>query len=198
MLGVLALATSALAVSPVTSAHELVFNVLLVNQTTGGPFDLAVRLNEYNPSIGLPPYFDFYVGVDPNSPRLVGNLESGALYSQGIGPNGEPYNDTYALYVNVETTSDNTTFYTTGFGNTTAYAGFLDDGWLLTPSDGDANTYELVHSQPSGTLSGWRLCVADFDLDYGPWSWLQYLTYTGTAAESQYCEDVTVQTTITS
>jgi hypothetical protein len=92
----LALATGVFAVSPITSSDGLVFNVLLANQTTaGGPFDLAVRLNEYNPSIGLPAFFDFYVGVDSNSPRLVGNLESGAIYSQGIGPNGEPYNDTY-------------------------------------------------------------------------------------------------------
>jgi len=193
----LALATGVFAVSPITSSDGLVFNVLLANQTTaGGPFDLAVRLNEYNPSIGLPAFFDFYVGVDSNSPRLVGNLESGAMYSQGIGPNGEPYNDTYTLYINEEEGLGNTTVYTTGFGNITADATFLDDGWQLTPSGGDASTYELVHSQPDGILSGWRLCVADFDTQYGPWSFLQYVTYTGTPEESQYCEDVTVQTTI--
>ncbi|KAH8817298.1 hypothetical protein F5884DRAFT_778987 [Xylogone sp. PMI_703] len=197
----LALATTGIcASSPITSADGLVFNVLLTNQTTvGGPYELAVRLNEYNPSIGLPEYFDFYVGVDTSSPTLVGNLDDGVLYSQGIGPHGEPYNNTYVLYTNVETGVENTTFYTTGMGNVTADATFLDDGWQLVPVEGNATAYDLVHSQPTGTNSGWRLCVADFDTQYGPWSWLQYVTYTGdTAEESQYCKDVTVQTTLTS
>jgi len=199
IISALALATNVFAASPITSADGLVFQVLWVNQTTaGGPFDLAVRLNEYNPSIGLPAFFDFYTGVDSNSPRLVGNLESGALYSQGIGPDNEPYNDTYTLYVNVEQDLDTTTVYTTGFGNITADATLLDNGWQLIPSDGDDATYELAHSQPDGILSGWRLCVADFDSDYGPWSFLQYVTYTGTPIGTEFCEDVTVQTTVTS
>jgi len=193
------LATGVFAASPITSANGLVFNVLLANHATAaGPFDLAVRLNEYNPLIGLPSSFDFYVGVDSNAPKLGGNIKSGAIYSQGIGPNGEPYNDAYTLYVNVEEDLGSTTIYTTGFGNITADATFFDDGWQLTPSNGDDTTYELVHSQPDGTLSGWRLCVANFDAQYGPWSFLQYVTYTGTPEESQYCEDVKVQTTITS
>ncbi|KAH8883711.1 hypothetical protein GQ53DRAFT_811309 [Thozetella sp. PMI_491] len=143
IINALVLASRVLAASPVRSAEGLVFNVLLASQATiGGPFDLAVRLNQYNPLIGLPAFFDFYVGVDSNSPTLVGNLESGVLYAQGVGPH--------------------------------------------------------VHAQPDGILSGWRLCVADFDSQYGPWSFLQYVTYTGTAIGSRYCEDVTVQTTITS
>jgi len=195
---ILALTIDVLATSPITSASGLVFNVLLTEQpTTGGPFDLAVRLNEYNPEIGLPPFFDYYVGVDTKSPRLVGNLESGVLYSQGIGPNGEPYDNTYTLYVNLQETISNGSVYTVGFGNITADAGFRDDGWQLTPSGVDSTTYELTHSQPDGILGGWRLCVADFDSEYGPWSALQYLTYTGTPGETQYCEDVTVQTTTT-
>ena len=199
IISALVLATGIFAVSPITSADGLIFNVLLVNQTTtGGPFDLAVRLNEYNPAIGLPAYFDFYVGVDPNSPQLVGNLVSGVLYSQGVGPDGEPYDDKYALYVNLEEDLGDTSVYTTGFGNITADATFQDDGWQLTSSGGDATAYELVHSQPAGILSGWRLCVADFDSEYGPWSFLQYVTYTGQPEESEYCKDVTVHTTVAS
>jgi hypothetical protein len=195
----LALAINVFAASPITSAAGLVFDVRLVKQTTsGGPFYLAVRLNEYNPSIGLPPFFDYYVGVDTQSPRLVGNLEAGVLYSQGIGPNGEPYDDTYTLYINLEESISNGSAYTTGFGNITADASFRDDGWQLTPSGGDATTYDLTQSEPDGTLGGWRLCVADFDTEYGPWSALQYITYTGTPGETEYCEDVLVQTTITS
>ncbi|RFU33593.1 hypothetical protein B7463_g2766, partial [Scytalidium lignicola] len=197
----LALATGVFATSPITSADGLVFNVVLVNQTTeaGGPFNLAVRLNEYNPSIGLAPDFDYYVGVDSSSPKLVGNLTSGALYSQGFTPDGELYDDDYVLYINVEMYDDSTTFYTTGLGNVTASSDFFDDGWLLVPSDGNTTTYDLVHSQPNGTIGGWRLCVATFNNDAGPWSWLQYFAYTGnTALESQYCEDIYVQTTITS
>ncbi len=197
IISALVLGAGVFAASPITSADGLIFNVLLAKQTTtGGPFNLAVRLNQYNELIGLPAFFDFYVGVDSNSPQLVGNLRSGALFSQGIGPHGEPYDDTYTLYVNVEEIFSNATVYTTGFGNITADATFLDDNWQLTPSGGDANTYELVHSQPDGVLGGWRLCVADFDSQYGPWSFLQYVTYTGTPEKTQYCEDVTVQTTI--
>lgn len=168
--GAIALASGFAASSPITSADGLVFSIALVNQTTtGGPFDLAVRLNQYNPSIGLAPYFDFYVGVDPNSPKLVGNLDSGAVYSQGIGPDNEPYNNTYTLYVNVEEDLGNTTTYTTGFGNITADATFLDNGWALTPSGGTPppTTLSTLNQRAHSVAGACALRISTAIMDHG-------------------------------
>ena len=143
--------------------------------TNGRP--LAGRLNEYDPSFGLPINATQYASVDVTSPTILGNLRDGVLHNQTRSADGTAVDLPPAAYINLEEAVETTNYYLVAFANSTLQP--LDDGWYLEDT-GNGRTYDLHHNATAGLKSGWLLCLADWDLNYGPWYALEFYTYNGT------------------
>ncbi|KAL7916790.1 hypothetical protein GGI35DRAFT_434002 [Trichoderma velutinum] len=198
-----ALIAAALGLSTYASAAPLSVNTTTESYTfhvvTGtnedSNFQLRLRPNQYDVDFGYPPGSFHYVGVDANDTVLVASLNDGVLSSQGRNADGSFYDLGPTGYINLQQTVGTSSSYLFSFANATIYPPALDAGWLLGPSDG-GDTYELLYTEPEGVVYGWRWCIADFDLDYGAWSYVEYFTYTGTPTFDSDCVPATILATV--
>lgn len=196
IVGALSLSTCVLAVLPSinTTTEGHTFHVV-TSTTEASSFQLRLRPNQYDSSFGYPPGSFHYVGIDAADTVLVASLKDGVLYSKGRNADGSLYDLGPTGYINLQEAVGTSSSYLFSFANATIYPPALDSGWVLSSRDG-GETHELLHTEPDGVIYGWRLCIADFDLDYGPWSYLEYFTYTGTPTFDSYCEPVAIQASI--
>ncbi|KAI1164706.1 hypothetical protein F5B18DRAFT_614133 [Nemania serpens] len=171
-----------------TQSHNgLIFTIISNNPVTN---NRAVQLRPN-------PYLEggFFAGLDAASPVLLSNLADGALESQAR----DLYNQLYDLgptaYLNQRDEINGTRRYTVGVVNATTWPGEVDRQWYLIGGDPDG-TYGLYHDEPIGVAHGLVLCVADHDLDPGPWYQLFYYTYDLTPEDFPDCEYVGVRTTV--
>ncbi|KAL6691210.1 hypothetical protein J3F84DRAFT_387114 [Trichoderma pleuroticola] len=158
-------------------------------------FQLRLRENQYDIESGFPPGSFNYVGVSATDRVLAARLEDGVLYSQGRNADGSFYDLGTNGYINIKDSDGIFSSYLFSFANATIYPLAVDPGWLLSSSDG-GDTYELLHKEPEGVVNGWRWCLADFDLDYGAWSYVEYFTYTGTPTFDSDCVPATILATV--
>ncbi|OPB36177.1 hypothetical protein A0O28_0109530 [Trichoderma guizhouense] len=194
--GLLSTIASAAPLSINTTTESYTFHVL-TGTNKDSNFQLRLRDNQYDPAFGYPVGTFHYVGVDANDTVLVANLRDGLLYSQGQNADGSFYDLGPTGYINLQQTVGTSSSYLFSFVNATIYPPALDAGWLLSPIDSDAgDTYELLYTEPEGVVNGWRWCLADFDLDYGAWSYVEYFTYTGTPTYDSYCVPAQILATV--
>ncbi|EHK23040.1 uncharacterized protein TRIVIDRAFT_222299 [Trichoderma virens Gv29-8] len=177
-----------------TTTESYSFHVVTATSNSSN-FQLRLRPNQYDVDFGYPAGTFHYVGIDAADAVLVANLRDGVLYSQGRDADGSLYDLGPTGYINLKESVGTSSSYLFSFVNATIYPPALDAGWLLSPSDGGA-TYELLYTEAEGVVNGWRWCIADFDLDYGPWSYLEYFTYTDTPTFDSYCVPATVLATV--
>ncbi|KAI1173001.1 hypothetical protein F4777DRAFT_581386 [Nemania sp. FL0916] len=169
------------------SNNGLVFTVASTNAVTN---NRAIQLRT-NPN------FDggFFVGIDASSPPLLANLADAALKSQARNVNNQLYDLGPTGYLNLRDETNGTQRYTVGFANASIWPGEVDSAWRLLGGEEDG-TYALFHNEPLETVNGFLLCVADNDLDPGPWYQLYYYTYQQTPADFPDCESIGVRTTV--
>ncbi|KAI1110978.1 hypothetical protein F5Y14DRAFT_427053 [Nemania sp. NC0429] len=143
------------------------------------------------------PYLEggFFAGLDATSPVLLSNLADAAVKSQGR----DMYNQLYDLgptaYLNLRDEINGTRRYTVGVVNATTWPGEVDRQWYLIGGAPDG-TYGLYHDVPIGVVNGFLLCVADHDLEPGPWYQLFYDMYDYTPTDFPECEYVGVRATV--
>ncbi|KAL7941111.1 hypothetical protein V8C42DRAFT_335793 [Trichoderma barbatum] len=190
----LGLSTCVLAAPPSINITTESYTFHIVTDTSEDTsFQLRLRPNQYDVIFGYPAGTFNYVGIDAADPVLIANLRDGILYSQGRSADGSLQDLGPTGYINLKEIVDTSSSYLFSFVNATIYPPALDAGWVLSPKN---DTYELLYTEPEGVSFGWRLCIADFDLDYGPWSYLEYFTYTGTPTYDHYCVPAIVQATV--
>ncbi|KAI0876503.1 hypothetical protein GGS24DRAFT_220827 [Hypoxylon argillaceum] len=169
------------------SSNGLVFTVASTNAVTN---NRALQLRT-NPNLAS----GFFVGLDATSPVLLSNLADAAVESQARNL----YNQLYSLgptaYLNLRDEINGTDRYTVGFANASTWPGEVDREWYLSGGAPDG-TYVLFHDEPLGVVNGFVLCVADHDLDPGPWYQLFYYTYSEIPADFPECEYVGIRTTV--
>ncbi|KAI1124152.1 hypothetical protein F5Y10DRAFT_250252 [Nemania abortiva] len=156
------------------SSNGLVFTLASTNSVTN---NRALQLRT-NPNLNT----GFFVGLDATSPVLLSNFADGGLKSQARNI----YNQLYDLgptgYLNLRDETNGTDRYTVGFANASVWPGQVDTEWYLSGGAPDG-TYDLFHDEPIGIVNGFVLCVADHDLDPGPWYQLFYYTYSQVPAD---------------
>ncbi|KAL7928432.1 hypothetical protein V8C35DRAFT_318269 [Trichoderma chlorosporum] len=192
----LGLFTCALAtpISLKTSTERYTFRVFTGNNKHSN-FQFRLRPNQYDTELGYPAGSFFYVGIDATDPVLVANLRDGVLYSQGRNTDGSFYDLGPTGFINLQQTVNTSSSYLFSFANATIYPPALDAGWLLTSTDA-GHTYELGYTKQEGAINGWRWCIPDFDLDEGPWSYVEFFNYTGTPTFDSDCSPATVVATV--
>ncbi|KAL6796331.1 hypothetical protein GGI42DRAFT_331350 [Trichoderma sp. SZMC 28013] len=177
-----------------TTTESYTFHVV-TGTNTDSNFQLRLRENQYDVALGYPAGSFHYVGVDAADTVLTATLKDGVLYSQGRNADGSFYDLGPTGFINLKETVDTSSSYLFSFVNATIYPPAIDPGWLLSSSDG-GDTYELLYTEPEGVVNGWRWCIADFDLDYGAWSYVEYFTYTGTPSFDSDCVSATILATV--
>ncbi|KAJ8105885.1 hypothetical protein ONZ43_g7248 [Nemania bipapillata] len=186
--------------SPVFPFLALIAASTVVAQSSTCPFNYPVNLNVTESSNGLVFTVASTNAVTNNRAiqlRTNPNLAGGSL--RGSTPHPHLYNQLYDLgptaYLNLRDEINGTDRYTVGFANASTWPGQVDREWYLSGGAPDG-TYDLFHDEPLGIVNGFVLCVADHDLEPGPWYQLFYYTYADIPADYPECEYVGIRTTV--
>ncbi|KAK4062011.1 uncharacterized protein Triagg1_10174 [Trichoderma aggressivum f. europaeum] len=177
-----------------TTTESYTFHVVMGTNNDSN-FQLRLRENQYDVEQGFPAGSFHYVGVDAADAVLAAKLKDGVLYSQGRNADGSFYDLGPTGFINLKESVGTSSSYLFSFANATIYPPAVDAGWLLNSPDG-GDTYELFYTEPEEVINGWRLCIADFDLDYGAWSYVEYFTYTGTPSYDSNCVPAAIKATV--
>lgn len=179
---VFAVSALASAASALTNLADVTFSV----HSTNPLYDNQVLKLRHNQYYNSGDKFHF-VGVDAISPILHANLDGGALKSISTVTYG------HQGYLNVlhQFPKGNTTQYDFTFGEVATYPNAVDTKWSVQPFDGEHLI--LTHDVPKGTVSGFQLCEADFDLDEGSWYDLTFVTYELEGQKIDNCEPVEIR-----
>ncbi|KAI0099309.1 hypothetical protein GGR51DRAFT_552040 [Nemania sp. FL0031] len=169
------------------SSNGLIFTIASTNPVTNNRA-LQLRTN---------PFLDggFFVGLDASSSVLLSNFADGGLKSQARNLFNQLYDLGPTAYLNLRDETNGTDRYTVGFANASTWPGQVDAEWYLSGGAPDGN-YDLFHQEPIGIVHGFLLCVADHDLDPGPWYQLFYYTYSQIPADFPECESIGIRTTV--